>query len=85
MTTPLNFITLLTQFLIYGLVNVIIFEVGHFCVSIVTLETCIRDDGWYLWVGEIHRCLNNDGWMADIAVGHAKVLLQILHVTRKVF
>ena len=38
--------TLLTEFLVDGLVDVTLFEVGRLCVRIRTLGDCVMDDCW---------------------------------------
>ena len=43
---------LLHQFLMDILVNIVLFEVGHFSVRLRTLGAGVRDDFWNLWVGE---------------------------------
>ena len=60
---------LIHQFLMDGLVNTICFEVGHLYVYFGTLNACVRDDCWHIWIGEGRRCLGHDGWLTDITVG----------------
>ena len=69
----------LPQFLTDGLVNILLFEVGHLCVSIGMLDDRVRDYGWHIRVGVGCQCLINYGWMADIALDRAKIPLQFLH------
>ena len=70
---------LIPQFLTDGLVNVIILEVGHLCIRLGMIDTCVRDDCWHLWFGEGLRCLGHDSWLTAIAVGRPKIILQLLH------
>ena len=69
----------LPQFLTDGLVNVLLLQVGHLCVSLGKLNTHARDHCWHPRVGEGIRCLGRDGWLADINVGCSNALLQLLH------
>ena len=50
---------LLTQFLMDILVNIVLFEVGHFPVHLGTLGAGVRDDCWHLWVEEGFQCLGH--------------------------
>ena len=43
--------TLLPQCIMAGLVNTLIFEVGHIHVCFGTFGAHVRDDCWHLWVG----------------------------------
>ena len=43
---------LINQFLMDILVNIVIFEVGHFSVRLGTLGAGVRDDCWHILVGE---------------------------------
>ena len=43
---------LINQFLMDILVNIVIFEVGHFSVRLGTLGARFRNECWHLWVGE---------------------------------
>ena len=62
-----------------GLINALLFEVGHICVSPGTLDSRAWDYFFHLCVGGGLRCLFRGGYMSYIAVGCAKLLLQILH------
>ena len=64
------------------LVDVILFEVGHLCVSFGTLDSRVWDDCWNLRFGEGCWCLGHDGWLIDIAVDLPKIPLQLLHCPR---
>ena len=68
----------LPQFLTDGLVNVLLFEVGHLCVCLGTLGACVRGYFWYLWFGGGCICLYYDGWLTAIAVGCPKILILLL-------
>ena len=74
---------LLPQFLTHSLINTLIFEVGHIHVRFGTLNACVRDDCWHLWVREGSRYLGHDGWLIAIAVFHPKAPLHILHCPEK--
>ena len=69
----------LPQFLIDGLVDVLVFEVGHICVPIGTIDACVRDDFWHIWVKEGLWCIGHDIWLTAIAVGHPNILFRIIH------
>ena len=43
-----------------GLIDVLIFKVGHFYVSFGMLDASVRDDGGNLRVGEGCQCLGHD-------------------------
>ena len=70
---------LLPQFLMGILVNIFLFKVGHLPVRIGTLDACVRDDFWHLWVGEGWKCLGHDDCLTDISVGIFKIPIHILH------
>ena len=74
---------LLPQLLMYSLVNVILLEIDHLCVRLGMLDTRVRDDCWYLWVGGGFWCLSHYFWLTSIAIGRPKILFQILHCTGK--
>ena len=76
---------LLTQFLTDGLINIILFKVGHLCICLGTLGNRVRDDRWYLWVREGFQCLGNNIWLKYTAVGFPKIPLHILHHHGKLF
>ena len=73
----------LPQFMADGLANVLVFEVGHLCVSLGTFEDCVRGYCFHIWVEEGRRFLGHDGWMADIAVVCPKIPIQSLYCTEK--
>ena len=73
----------LPMFLMDGLINVIIFEVGNFYVSIGTLNVSVLYDGRNLWVGYGLQCLSHNGWLTAITVRCANIPLQFLHRTGK--
>ena len=69
------------QFLTDGIIDVIIFEIGHLYVSLGMLDTRVWDYCWHIGVGGGLRCLDHDGWLAAIAVGCTKVLIQFINCT----
>ena len=74
---------LLPYFLMDGLVNNLIFEVGHLHIHFGMFGARVRYDCWNIWVGEGSRCLGHDDWFTAIAVGCPKVMLQLLHSNDK--
>ena len=82
----LSFIHILfPQFIIDGLVNVVIFKVGYICVHLGMLNALVRDDCCNIWSREGFRCIVCDGWLIDMAVGCPKIMLHILHLPGKLF
>ena len=61
----------------YSLFNSLIFYVGHLCVRLGKLGTCIREYYGLIWVGKESHCLVHDVWLTAIAEGCPKVLLQL--------
>ena len=74
---------LFPQFLMVGLINVLLLEVYHLCVCIGFLDTCFRDGCWHIWVREVFQCLCNDGLLTAIYVGRPNIPLQLLHCPSK--
>ena len=74
--------TLIPQFLIDGLVNILIFEEGNLCIHLGILDDRVRDDFWHLWVGGGFQCLSYDVWLEYIYVGCPKLPIQLLHHPR---
>ena len=75
---------LLPQFLTDSLVNILLFEVGYFCVHLGKLGAHVRDYCCNLWVGEGCWCLGNYGWLADIDVGIPNIPPHLLHCNGKI-
>ena len=71
----------LPQFLTDGIIDVLLFEVGHIYVSLGMIDTRVWDDYWHIGFREGLRCLDHDVWLAAIAVGRTKVPLQFIHCT----
>ena len=78
-----GFILSFPQFLIYGLIHVLIFEVSYFYASFGTLGASVHHDGRHIWVGESRQCLGNYGWLTAIALHCAQILFQLLHYPDK--
>ena len=73
---PVSFIhILLPQFLTDGLVNVLLFEVGNFCVYLGTHNARVGGDCWHLWVGEGCQYLGHDGWLTATSVFYPNITL----------
>ena len=62
----------------YGLVGILLFEVGRLCVSLGALYARVWDDCWNLRVVEGLRCLGRDGFLEAFPVVCTKVTLQLL-------
>ena len=65
------------------LVNIVLFEVGHFPVHLGTLGAGVRYDCWHLWVGEACQCIGPCVWLKYIPVGWLNIPLHLLHFPGK--
>ena len=61
------------------LVNIVLFEVGHFSVRLGTLGADDRGDFWRLLVEEGFQYLVNYVWLTAITIGLPKISLHLLH------
>ena len=74
---------IINEFLTDSPINILLSELRNLCVYPGTIIARVRDDYWHLWVGEGLQCLGHYVWLADIDVGHPKILLQLIQFTEE--